>query len=202
MAVMRGTATTSKTPSSNDASGATRAPCPYCWPLHTTTRSASISIGTASSSLMRKRCGATVRHSCRIDVTYGIRPRRRLLVLNRSATAASKPIPARFRNGRPLTRPVSMSRGCPSIATWTAARRCSGRPSPRARPFPDPPGTTPSRIPVSSRFAATSLSVPSPPHTTTRSEPASSAVCTAWAASPRPVVSVARMVVAPNVRNR
>ena len=42
-------------------------------------------------------------------------------MLNRSATAASKPMPARFRNERPLTRPVSMSRGRPSIATCTAA---------------------------------------------------------------------------------
>jgi hypothetical protein len=56
-----------------------------------------------------------------------------------------------------------------------AARGSNGRPSSRARPLPDPLGTTPSAASRSTSADATSFTVPSPPHAITTSTPRASA---------------------------
>ena len=89
-----------------------------------------MSIGADSSSLMRKRCGSDraplvqdrgdVGHQAAAEIA-GVEP------IGDGGVEADT---GEVQEGRPLTRPVSMSRGRPSMATCTAACRRSGRPSP------------------------------------------------------------------------
>ena len=100
-----------------------------------------------------------------------------------------------------LTMPTSAAMCRPAQATARAASASSGRPSARARPLPDSPGTMPSCVRLPTSCAATSFSVPSPPQTTTVDTPSATARAAAMAPSPGRRVSSARISATPRARN-
>ena len=101
------------------------------------------------------------------------------------AAGAGSPRLATFTNGRSAIQPRSSGlRRSPRTATTQASSASSGRPSPRAKSFAVPAGTTPSGTPARPAAAATGATLPSPPATTTRSAP-DAAARSAWSSSKR-----------------
>ena len=77
----------------------------------------------------------------------------------------------------------------PPASSSTASTGSFGMPIVRANTFVDPPGSTPSAVPLPAMPVATSFSVPSPPNPMTTSRPRRAASCAKRVAWPRRFVS-------------